>query len=257
MAHWVRFDRAGVTAFGTLDGSTIAVHRGDMFAGSTPTGETVAVSAVRLLAPCQPSKLIALWNNFHGLAAKLGQAIPPEPLFFIKAASCYAGPGDTLHRPAGYEGKVVYEGELGIVIGANCRNASAADAEAAIFGYTCINDLTASDILNKDPTFAQWTRAKSFDGFGPMGPAIATGLDPGTLVVRTVLNGAERQNYPVSDMIFGPVAIVQHLSHSLTLVPGDVICCGTSLGVGAMREPSNEVAVTIEGIGTLRNTYVQ
>ena len=150
---------------------------------------------------------------------------------------------------------MVFEGELAIVIGVTCRNASPDEAEAAIFGYTCVNDITASDILQKNPTFAQWTRAKSFDGFSPFGPAIATGLQPGSLVVRTVLNGTERQNYPISDMVFPAATLVSLLSRDMTLVPGDVICCGTSLGVGAMREQSNTVEVTIDGIGTLRNQY--
>ncbi len=118
-----------------------------------------------------------------------------------------------------------------------------------------MNDITAADILQKDPSFAQWTRAKSFDGFSPFGPVIATGLDLDKLVVRTVLNGVERQNFPVADMVFQPSALVSFLSHDMTLAPGDVICCGTSLGVGAMREPSNTVEVTIEGIGTLRTFY--
>ena len=255
MALWVRFDRAGSAGFGTLQDGMIAVHQGSMFDAPAPTGEQVALDAVRLLAPAQPSKMVALWNNFHALAAKLGQAQPPEPLFFIKAPSSYAGPDATVHRPAGYDGKVVFEGELGIVIGRVCRNVPLAEAGAAIFGYTCVNDLTAADILNRDPTFAQWTRAKSFDGFSPFGPAIATGLDPATLTIRTVLNGSERQNYPVSDMVFPPATLVSLLSHDMTLTPGDIISCGTSLGVGAMREPSNTVEVTIDGVGTLRTVY--
>ena len=256
MAHWLRFERDGAAGFGTLDGDAIAVHEGSMFDAPTPTGESVALDAVKLLAPAQPSKMIALWNNFRALGAKLGVAAPEEPLFFLKAPSSYAGPGDTVHRPAGYAGKVVYEGELGIVIGAICRNASPEEAEGAIFGYTCVNDITASDILQKDPNFAQWTRAKSFDGFSPFGPVIATGLRPEDLVVRTVLNGAERQNYPVSDMVFPAATLVSMLSRDMTLLPGDIISCGTSLGVGAMREPSNTVEVVIEGIGTLRNQYL-
>lgn len=255
MAHWVRFEREGAAAFGTLADGLIAVHQGSMFDAPTPTGERVALASVKLLAPAEPPKMIALWNNFRALGAKLGVAEPDEPLFFIKASSSYAGPGATVHRPAGYEGKVVFEGELAIVIGVICRNASPDEAEAAIFGYTCVNDITASDILQKNPTFAQWTRAKSFDGFSPFGPVIATGLQPGSLVVRTVLNGTERQNYPISDMVFPAATLVSLLSRDMTLVPGDVICCGTSLGVGAMREQSNTVEVTIDGIGTLRNQY--
>ncbi len=255
MAHWVRFEREGAAAFGTLADGVIAVHQGSMFDAPAPTGERVALNSVKLLTPVQPSKMIALWNNFRALGAKLGVAAPEEPLFFIKAASSYADPGATVHRPAGYAGKVVFEGELGIVIGATCHNASLTEAEAAIFGYTCVNDVTASDILQKDPSFAQWTRAKSFDGFSPFGPVIATGLRPEELVVRTVLNGIERQNYPIADMVFPAATLVSLLSRDMTLVPGDVICCGTSLGVGAMREPSNTVEVTIDGIGTLKNQY--
>jgi len=255
MAKWLRFERYGTTGFGTLDGEVITVHEGSMFEASTPTGEHVALDTVRLLAPAQPSKMIALWNNFRALGAKLGLTEPEEPLFFIKAASSYADPDATVHRPLGYTGKVVFEGELAIVIGATCRNASPEKAEFAIFGYTCVNDITASDILSKDPSFMQWTRAKSFDGFSPFGPVIATGLQAETLVVRTVLNGKERQNYPIADMVFPAATLVSLLSRSMTLLPGDVICCGTSLGVGVMREPSNTVEVTIDGIGTLRNHY--
>jgi 2-keto-4-pentenoate hydratase/2-oxohepta-3-ene-1,7-dioic acid hydratase in catechol pathway len=119
-----------------------------------------------------------------------------------------------------------------------------------------VNDVTAAKIIPKDPTFAQWTRSKSFDSFGVFGPVIATGLDPLTLSVRTILNGDERQNYPVSDMIFPPHKLVSLLSHDMTLMPGDIIACGTSIGVGSMKEPSNQVTIAIEGIGELTNTYV-
>jgi 2-keto-4-pentenoate hydratase/2-oxohepta-3-ene-1,7-dioic acid hydratase in catechol pathway len=149
---------------------------------------------------------------------------------------------------------VVYEGELGIVIGKRCKGANEEDARQAIFGYTCINDITALDLISKDASFAQWTRAKCFDGFGAFGPVIATGLDWKSLNVRTLLNGRERQNYPCSDMIFSPEQIVHALSQDMTLEPGDVIACGTSLGVLPMK-PGSVVEVSIEGIGTLRSTY--
>lgn len=252
MALWVRFAPDG---FGQLDGDTIVVHSGDMFDNPTATGKRIPLASVQLLAPTRPSKMIALWNNFHALATKLGQATPPEPLYFLKAPSCFAGPGTEVRRPTSYDGKVVYEGELGIIIGTRCRNAAEADAPGAIFGYTCINDITAIDILNRDASFAQWTRAKSFDGFGLMGPTIATGLRPEALSIRTVLNGAERQNYPVADMVFPVGKLVSLISHDMTLEPGDVICCGTSVGVGVMKEPLNTVGITIDGIGTLEATY--
>ncbi len=257
MAVWVRFANGDGERFGTLAGDTITVHTGDMFANPMATDERINAAEVRLLMPCIPSKMICLWNNFHALAAKLGVTEPAEPLYLLKAPSSFMGPNEAIRRPASYDGKIVYEGELGIVIGKRCSNASEAHAAAAIFGYTCINDVTAADIIQRDPTFPQWARAKSFDTFGIFGPAIATGLDPATLTVRTVLNGAERQNYAIADMIFAAPKLVAALSRDMTLLPGDVIACGTSVGVGVMKDAENVVEVTIDGIGTLRNTLTQ
>ncbi|GLK82117.1 fumarylacetoacetate hydrolase family protein [Ancylobacter defluvii] len=257
MAHWVRFEHSGGAGFGTLEGDSIAVHTGNMFNGAQPAGESLALSSVKLLTPTVPTKIIALWNNFHALAAKLNSPVPADPLYLLKAGSCLTTPGAEVRRPASYDGKVVYEGELGIVIGKTATNVSEEEAGAHIFGYTCVNDITAADIINKDATFAQWVRAKSFDGFGPFGPVVATDVDPATLVVRTILNGDERQRYPISDMVFSARQLVSRISHDMTLNPGDVICCGTSLGVGTMKNPTNTVEITIEGIGTLSNTFVQ
>ncbi|MDZ5698763.1 fumarylacetoacetate hydrolase family protein [Chelativorans sp. M5D2P16] len=257
MTKWVHFEDGGRQGFGILDGDEIVLHTGNLFDNPQPTDQRRPLSAVRLLAPCQPSKIIALWNNFSALAAKLGVAEPEEPLYLLKAVSSIAAPGATIRRPPSYTERVVYEGELGIVIGRTCSNASESEAAAAVFGYTCVNDVTASDIISRDSTFAQWARAKSFDGFGPFGPVIATDIDPASLAVRTELNGVERQNYPLSNMIFPVPRLVSALSKDMTLLPGDLICCGTSIGVGSMKEPSNEVSVSIEGIGTLSNTFVQ
>lgn len=255
--QWVRFAHGGREGFGRLEGQQVAIHRGDMFADPQPTGETIAFAEVALLAPTLPSKIIALWNNFHALAAKLSNPVPAEPLYLMKAPSCIAAPGATIARPPSYAGKVVYEGELGIVIGRRCSAVSPDEAGAFIFGYTCVNDVTALDLIAADPTFPQWVRAKSFDGFCPFGPVITSGVDPRALTVRTLLNGQERQNYPVADMIFQPHELVSRLSHDMTLLPGDLICCGTSLGVGTMKEPVNTVEVVIEGIGSLANSFVQ
>jgi 2-keto-4-pentenoate hydratase/2-oxohepta-3-ene-1,7-dioic acid hydratase in catechol pathway len=254
MAQWIRFEHSGAPKFGQLHGETVRVHSGDMFGANTPTGETVPLPAVRLHTPTTPTKMLALWNNFHALAAKLNVAIPAEPLYVFKSPSSFLAGGETIRKPAAYDGKVVFEGELGVVIGKTCRAVGVEEAKRSIFGYTCINDVTAADLINRDPAFAQWTRAKSFDTFGVFGPVVATGLDPSTLTVRTVLNGQERQNYPVSDMVFGPVEIVRLISRDVTLEPGDVICCGTSIGVGSMK-PGSTIEITIEGIGTLSNRY--
>jgi len=254
MTHWVRFNRGGAEAFGTLVGDSIAIHDGDMFDSPRATGSSVPLSAVELLIPVRAGKMVALWNNYHALAAKLGNPIPPEPLYFIKSASSFLAHGGVIRTPASYAGKVVYEGELGIVIGKTCRAVAEADAASHIFGYTCVNDVTASELITKDATFAQWTRAKSFDTFGVFGPSIATGLDPMSLTVRLMLNDQERQNYPVSDVVFNPRQLVALISRDMTLDPGDVIACGTSVGVGSMKSGST-VSVTIDGIGTLTNKF--
>jgi 2-keto-4-pentenoate hydratase/2-oxohepta-3-ene-1,7-dioic acid hydratase in catechol pathway len=251
--RWVRFEHAGKLGFGTLSGTQVHEHAGDMFSGATPTGATLALADVRLLSPTAPSKVIALWNNFHALAAKLKLADPAEPLYFLKSPNSFAASGDLI-RPPRLEAKVVFEGELGIVIGKTCSAVAEADALAHVFGYTCANDVTAADILNRDATFAQWTRAKGFDTFCPMGPTVATGLDPATLTVTTTLNGEVRQNYAVSDMRFSVQKLVSLISFDMTLYPGDVILCGTSVGVGSMK-PGSEVEVEIGGIGKLCNRF--
>lgn len=257
MSRWVRFEHKGTPGFGILADGIVAVHRGDIFDSPSPTGSSLPLKDVTVLTPTAPTKMVALWNNFHALAAKLNVPQPPEPLYFLKAPNSFLASGQVIRRPKTYAGKVIYEGELGIVIGRACRAISEADAPRHIFGYTCVNDVTAVDLINKDPTFAQWVRAKSFDSFGVFGPAVATGLDPMKLSVRTILNGAERQNYPVTDMIFPPYRLVSLISQDMTLYPGDVIACGTSLGVGTMKEPRNTIEVTIDGIGTLSNTFEQ
>ena len=254
MTQWLRFERNGQAGFGTLEGATIRVHSGNMFERPAPTGETLAKSTVKPLIPCEPQKMVALVDNYHALVTKLQHAVPPEPLYFLKSNSSFAADGDTIRVPPSYPGKVVYEGELGIVIGRRASAVPEAEAPAHIFGYTCINDVTAAEILQKDPGFAQWTRAKSFDTFGVFGPVIATGIDPLALHVRTVLNDQERQNYPVADIIFPPARLVSLVSQDITLEPGDVIACGTSVGVGSMKAGST-VSIHIEGIGTLTNRY--
>jgi 2-keto-4-pentenoate hydratase/2-oxohepta-3-ene-1,7-dioic acid hydratase in catechol pathway len=257
MAYWIRFNYNGRYGFGTLDGDTITPHRGDMFDRPEASSERLALPSVRVLMPSIPSKMIALWNNFRELSAKLGAGTPKEPLYLLKAGSSFLDPGATIRRPTSYRGKVAYEGELGIVIGRICKDIPEARAEEYIFGYTCVNDVTAVDIIQRDPTFAQWARAKSFDGFGPFGPVIATHVRPERLWVRTLLNGQERQRYPLSDMIFSAAQLVSMLSHDMTLLPGDVICCGTSLGIGTMKDPDNIVEVEVGGIGKLTNRFVQ
>jgi 2-keto-4-pentenoate hydratase/2-oxohepta-3-ene-1,7-dioic acid hydratase in catechol pathway len=252
--QWARFRTAdGRIGSGFLVEDRIVDCEGDFFEGPTQTGASFRLGEVTLLSPCTPSKIVALWNNFHALAARLGKAVPEHPLFLIKPGSSVAGPGETITRPAGYSGKIAYEGELGIVIGKHCKDVPESVAADYILGYTCVNDVTATEVLNADANFAQWTRAKGYDTFGCLGPVIATDLDWSRARVVTKLDGVERQNYPLSDMVFSPAQLVSRISRDMSLMPGDVIACGTSLGVGSIKDGST-VEVSIEGIGTLVNS---
>lgn len=254
MVKWVRLAHGGGGAFGTLneDGS-VAIHRGDMFDSPTPTGETVPAAAVVLRAPVRPGKFVGLWNNFFELATKQGNTIPTDPLYFLKSPGSIVGPEAPILPPPSYTGRVIYEGELGIVIGRRTTHADEAEAARNIFGYTCINDVTAVEFFALDPAFPQWARAKSPDSFGPVGPCIVPEI-PTESRVRVLLNGRERQNYPIADMILPPARIVSLLSREMTLEPGDLIACGTSVGPLPMR-PRMTVEVVIDGIGTLRNVF--
>jgi 2-keto-4-pentenoate hydratase/2-oxohepta-3-ene-1,7-dioic acid hydratase in catechol pathway len=251
---WLRFRAGGREGFGTLEGHEVAVHQGDMLGAHQPTDERVALASLEWLTPCLPGKMIGLWNNFNAAAEKNGWARPAEPLYFLKASSSFAAHGQPIQVPAHYDGRVAYEGELAVVIGTETRAVSVEAAAAHIFGYTCANDVTAMELIARDPSFPQWARAKSFDTFGVFGPVIETDFDFASATLRTRVGGRERQNYPLSDMTFSPAELVSRLSHDMTLQPGDVILCGTSLGVLPMK-PGTEVEVEIDGIGVLSNVY--
>jgi len=249
--RWIRFEHAGSAGWGRLDGDRVEVRSGSLYGSSRPTGDVLPLAEVELLMPVQPSKVLALWNNFGALRAKLGLALPEEPLYLIKSPNGYLAPNGTIRKPPG-DGKLVFEGELGIVIGKACSAVGQAQAIEHVFGYTCGNDATLADELHRDPSFPQWVRAKGHDTFCPLGPAVASGLDPATLRVQTLVDGVVRQDYPVSDMTFPVARLVSLLSHDMTLLPGDVILCGTSVGAGSMK-PGSRVDVRIDGIGTLSN----
>lgn len=251
--HWVRFLEGGTERFGTLEGERVRIWHGNVFEYPERGDRTLALADVRLLMPVQPSKVIALWNNFKALGEKLNLAVPEEPLYLVKTPNSYLEPGGTIRHPGG-NAKVVFEGELGIVIGRTCKQVAEADAIKHVLGYTCANDVTVADILHRDASFAQWVRAKSFDTFCPFGPAVATGLDPEKLRVRTLLDGLVRQDYPISDMRFSVAQLVSLISQDMTLLPGDIILCGTSVGVGSMK-PGSTVEVEIAGVGRLTNRF--
>jgi 2-keto-4-pentenoate hydratase/2-oxohepta-3-ene-1,7-dioic acid hydratase in catechol pathway len=250
---WLRYSHQGQVGLGQLVGDTLHVHQGSLFENPQPTGLTLPLSDLEVLAPCQPTKVLALWNNFKAAAEKNGWSAPTDPLYFLKSPNSYSHHLQAVIRPQQDVGRVVYEAELGIVIGKRGRDISFENAAQHIFGYTCVNDVTAVELLRSDTSFEQWTRAKNFDGFTPFGPWIETELDCTNAVVTAKVNGRERQNYAVSDMFFSPQELVAKLSRGMTLEAGDIISCGTSLGAMPWQNDA-VVEVAIEGIGTLTNT---
>jgi 2-keto-4-pentenoate hydratase/2-oxohepta-3-ene-1,7-dioic acid hydratase in catechol pathway len=251
---WLRCLHGGTETWAILDGDEVETVDGSPYGVHARTGRRVPVADVAWRALPRPSKILALWNNFGAAAAKNGWTRPAEPLWFLKAPSSLAGHGDPIPVPGGDVGRVAYEGELAIVIGRHARAIDASQAAAHVLGYACANDVTAIELLARDPSFPQWSRAKGFDGFGVVGPVIETAFEPSTASVRTTVDGRVRQDYPLSDMFFPPHELVARLSHDVTLEPGDVILCGTSVGVLPMK-PGARVEVTIDGIGTLANVY--
>jgi len=251
---WLRCRVADRDCWAVLQGDQVELMSGSPFGASAPTGDRLPLEGLQWLAPVQPSKILALWNNFEASAARNGWSRPTEPLWFLKSPNSLGAHEQVIPLPPEGTGRVAYEGELAIVIGARARRISVDDAAAHILGYSCANDVTAIELLNRDASFAQWSRAKGFDGFGVIGPVIDTAFNPAGGVVRTLVDGRERQNYPLDDMFFPPHELVSRLSHDVTLEPGDVILCGTSLGVLPMK-PGARVQVVIEGIGTLTSLY--
>ena len=254
--RWMRYTRPGHagTGLGRVDGDSVEVFEGDLFGDARATGERLPLDGLAFAPPCRPGKIVGLWNNFRAAADKNGWPHPAEPLYFLKSPGSAAAHGQAIAALPPEVGRVAYEGELAVVIGRTARRGARDDAAGCIFGYCCANDVTAIELLQRDPSFAQWTRAKSFDGFCAFGPWIETEFDPARASLRTLVGGRERQNYALADMFFPPAELVWRLSQDMTLEPGDLILCGTSLGVLPMK-PDSTVEVVIDGLGTLRNVY--
>ncbi len=213
----------------------------------TESGE-FDLGSVRLLAPVEPSKVVAVGLNYRDHAQELGQAIPDEPLLFLKPSTTVIGPGDPIRLPP-QSSRVDYEAELAIVIGKTAKGVTASQAKDHILGFTCLNDVTARDLQVKD---GQWTRAKSFDTFCPLGPWVETDLNPADLGIELFVNSERRQQSRTSNLIFDPCRLVEFISGIMTLLPGDVIATGTPSGIGPLN-PGDVVEVRIEGIGSLVN----
>ncbi len=238
-------------------GLTIAEIEGHPFGKLSFSGARWALSDVRLLSPILPSKVVCVGRNYADHAAELGNEVPKEPLLFLKPSTSVIGPRDAIRLPI-FSKQVEHEAELAVVIGApGARRADRAAAERAIFGYTCANDVTARDLQRSD---GQWTRAKGFDSFCPIGPWITTGLDVSDLEIRCEVgrNPEEmevRQLGRTKDMVFDVPGLVSYISHVMTLLPGDVVLTGTPAGVSPLVE-GDTVTVRIEGIGELTNPVV-
>lgn len=249
---FVRYRRGSSIAYGVLDGDTIREIRGSLFAGYKETGAKHKISDVKLLYPCQPSKILAVGLNYK---SHLGDRKPPaKPELFYKPTSALQNPEDPIVIPAGAD-NVHFEGELVIVIGKKAKGVSVSEARDVIFGVTCGNDVSERDWQNGPEKDLQWWRAKGADTFAPLGPAIARGLDFTKSLLQTRLNGRVMQRQYMSDLLFDGPAIVSFASRYLTLEPGDVIYTGTP-GTTSKMNPGDVVEVDIEGIGVLRNRVV-
>lgn len=246
-----RFSHNDAIRYGIVDEQELVVLAGDpMFAGYETTGERVPLSDAALLAPVIPrSKVVCVGKNYHDHAAEMGGVAPEEPLLFLKPNTSVIGPGDTIVRPTLSE-RTEHEGELAVVIGRIAKNVKAENALDYVFGYTIGNDVTARDLQKKD---GQWTRAKGFDTFCPLGPVIETDFEAKDATIETRVNGEVRQHAPLSDMIHSVPAIIEYASAVFTLLPGDVILTGTPAGVGPFVA-GDTVEVEVTGLGILRNS---
>jgi 2-keto-4-pentenoate hydratase/2-oxohepta-3-ene-1,7-dioic acid hydratase in catechol pathway len=261
-----RFASGGEVAYGIVEdqgngasggqGAVIAELHGHPF-GADPgslrlTGARYPVAEVRLLAPVLPSKVIAVDGNYPGDPDTSAGPGPAEPVLFLKPSTSVTGPQDPIAYPVKLTERVEHAGELAVIIGRLCREVPVHRAPEVIFGYACANDVTARDLQERD---GQWTRAKGFDTFCPLGPWIETAADPADAELVTLVNGEVRQRARTSQLLYGVAALIAYVSQVMTLLPGDVLLTGTPPGAGPLTD-GDEVSVTIEGIGTLTNRVV-
>ncbi len=239
-------EKNGDKGWFALDGDRARRFDGSPFEGARLGSIEIPWSAADLRAPVRPSKIVCVGRNYAAHAKELGNEVPKEPLLFFKPPSSVIGPGGAVVLPKESE-RIEHEAELGVVIGRRVRRVARDQAMAAVYGYTCVCDVTARDLQKKD---GQWTRAKGFDTFCPVGPWIETELDPGDLAVKCLVDGAERQSGRTSQMIFDIATLISYVSAAMTLEPGDLVVTGTPEGVGPLL-PGNKVVVSVDGIGEL------
>jgi len=248
---YVRFEHAGIISYGLLEDSTVWRIEGSPFHAYQKTTNQYPLSAVTLLSPCLPTKGVCIGLNYRDHAEEMQEVVPETPVVFMKPSGCTTGPHTPILYPS-LSNRVDYEGELAIVIGRTASKVAEDEASQYILGYTCANDVTARDLQPKD---GQWTIAKGFDTFMPLGPIITDEVDPTNLKINCRLNGTVRQQSNTKNLIFDCFYLVSYLSQIMTLYPGDVILTGTPSGVGPMQV-TDTVEVEIEGIGTLTNHVI-
>jgi len=249
MPKFIHYGYQGKKAYGLLENEDrIRRISGDPFMGYQLAEGSVALAEIETLPPCRPGKIIALGLNYRDHAREFKLKAPAEPLIFMKPPSAVIAAGQKIIVPPMSQ-RVDYEAELAVIIGRTCRNVSREAAFSFILGYTCLNDVTARDLQTKD---GQWTRAKGFDTFCPLGPCLATDIDPGDLAVQSYLNGELRQSSRTSQLIFSVPELVEFISRVMTLCPGDIISTGTPSGVGPMKS-GDTVEIYVEQVGRLIN----
>ena len=250
---FLRFiNKSGNEVYGFLENNEVYEIEGDIFEDHSITDEHYKLEQVKILPPSKPSKIIAVGLNYKEHAEEMKRELPENPMLFMKPSTAVIGHMQNIEYPSHMSQKVDYEGELAVVIGRMAKMVSEENAIEYIFGYTCINDVTARDLQAKD---IQFTRGKGFDTFAPIGPFIETEADPLDVNIKTFLNGELRQNSNSSNLIFGITKLVNFISSVMTLLPGDIIATGTPSGVGQMN-PGDTVEVELEGIGKLINQVV-
>ncbi len=245
---YVQFEQDNNISYGILEEESITGIAGDLFGEYRITDVQYDLKAVTLLAPCNPSKVVAVGLNYRDHAQEMKEEIPDAPKLFLKPATAVIGPNQEIILPD-ISTQVDYEAEFAIVIKKKAKNITAGDAKDYILGYTCLNDVTARDLQKSD---GQWTRAKSFDTFAPIGPWITDEVNVEDADIKLILNGEQKQNSNINQFIWKVEELVSFISHVMTLLPGDVITTGTPSGIGPMQS-GDKVEVVIEGIGTLTN----
>jgi 2-keto-4-pentenoate hydratase/2-oxohepta-3-ene-1,7-dioic acid hydratase in catechol pathway len=247
----IRFQTPAGPEFGIVEDEMVYRAEGSYELGFLRAEAVGKLSQLTLLSPCQVTKLVAVGRNYAAHAAEHGDEVPSEPLIFLKPPSAVIGPDEPIVCPP-QSAQVEHEAELAVVIGRRARHVPAADAWDYVLGYTCANDVTARDLQRSD---GQWSRAKGFDTFAPLGPWIVTVLDPTDLTVVCRVNGQMKQQASTVDMVFKIPQLIEYITAAMTLEPGDVVLTGTPEGVSPIR-PGDHVEVEVEGIGVLRNPVV-